>query len=145
MDFSIILGSIQIALGALQLKLDHFRRPINREGEQEMDDLLNLGEAIRTLEYALSETVAFIGHKRGVRSNPRLASLWEDASRTIRKVSGGADLADLTFEKNLYWRNPKYFQNQDENRLYRISLDNVLTQLRRLRSDYDKLLRKLDK
>lgn len=143
MDFNLLIGSLQLALAAFQLKLDHFRRPANRQQGNELNSFYDLGEAIRTLEYALTETVSFIGQTNNREPNPRLASLWADASNSIRKIGNEADLTDLTFEKNLYWRNPEFYRGQDDNRLHRISLDNVLLQLRKLRTTYDKLQKKI--
>lgn len=143
MDPNILIGSIQVALAAFQLKLDHFKKPARQEQNNDLNNFYDLGEAIRILEYALSETVSFVGQSNDRRPNPRLASLWEDASRSVRRVNDSADLADLMFEKNLYWRNPEFYHGRDANRLYHISLDNVLTQLRKLRTEYDKVQRKL--
>ena len=139
MDLNVILGSLQIALSVFQLKLDHFSRSTNRLEENEMNSFYDLGEAIRKLEFALAETVSFIEPTDDRNPNARLASLWEDASSSIRKIKNGADLADLTFEKHLYWRNPGFYKGQDEYRLYRISLNNVIAQLSRLRTTYDRL------
>jgi hypothetical protein len=91
----------------------------------------------------LAETISFIGQTNNREANPRLASLWADASNSIRKIKDGADLADLTFEKNLYWRNPEFYRGSSENKLHRISLDNVLVQLRQLRSNYDRHQKKI--
>jgi len=143
MDVNLLVSSLQLTLAAIQLKLDHFTRPSNRQNEEELDRFNELGEAIRMLEYALAETVSFVGQMNNRSPNPRLASLWADASISLRRIQDGADLADLTFEKNLYWRNPDFFRGQDENKLYRISLGNVLEQLRKLRGTYDKLQRKI--
>lgn len=145
MDFNILIGSLQLAIAAFQLKLDHFTGPSNRPDENELNSFYDLGEAIRTLEFALAETVSFVGQTNDRAPNPRLASLWEDASRSIRNIRDGADLADLTFEKNLYWRNPEFYRGQSENKLYKISLDNVLVQLRQLRIAYDKLQKKINR
>lgn len=142
-DFNLLIGSIQLAVAALQLKLDHFNRPANREAE--LGSFHELGHAIRSLEYALAETVAFVGQTNDREPNPGLASYWEEASRTIRNIDNGADLADLTFEKNLYWRNLEFYRGQSENNLYRISLGNVLLQLRQLRSKYEKLQNKINR
>ena len=144
MDFNLLIGSLQLAIAAFQLNLDHFTKPANRRNENELNSFYDLGEAIRTLEFALAETVSFVGQTNNREPNPRLASLWADASSSIRKISGGADLADLTFEKNLYWRNPEFYREQSENKLHRISLDNVLVQLRQLRTAYDKLQKKIN-
>jgi len=144
MDFNLLIGSLQLALAAFQLKLDHFTRPSNRQEENELNSFYDLGEAIRTLEYALAETVSFVGQTNNREPNPRLASLWADASSSIRNIGDGADLADLTFEKNLYWRNPEFYRGQGDNKLHRISLDNVLVQLRHLRTTYDKLQKKVN-
>src|SRR5690606_20985978 len=100
MDFSILIGSIQIAMAAFQIKLDHYSKPVNRQEPDDIEQFYHLGEAIRLLEYALSETVAFVGQTRNGEPNPRLASLWQDTSTAIRNVRNGADLADLTFEKH---------------------------------------------
>jgi len=144
MDFNILIGSIQLAIAAFQLKLDHFTKSPNRQEQNELNGFYDLGEAIRTLEYALAETVAFVGQTNQREPNPRLASLWEETSRTVRNIRDGADLADLTFEKNLYWRNPEFYHGQNENKLHRISLDNVLLQLRKLRSKYEKIQNKIN-
>ena len=144
MDFNLLIGSLQLVLAAFQLKLDHFKKP-NRNEENQLNEFYDLGEAIRALEYALAETVSFIGQTNDREPNPRLAALWEEASRSIRKIRDGADLADLTFEKNLYWRNPEFYRGQGQNKLYRISLDNVLVQLRQSRSNYDKLQTKIER
>jgi len=61
MDFNLLIGSLQLALAAFQLKLDHFTRPSNRQEENELNSFYDLGEAIRTLEFALAETVSFVG------------------------------------------------------------------------------------
>lgn len=143
MDFNILIGSIQLAIAAFQLKLDHFSKSSNRQELDDMEQFYRLGEAIRLLEYALSETVAFVGETSNREPNQRLASLWENVSRTIRTIRDGADLADLTFEKHLYWRNPGFYRGQDVSKLLRISLNNVLIQLRQLRSKYDKLQNKI--
>lgn len=143
MDFNLLVGSVQLTIAVLQLKLDHFNRPANRETE--LDSFYDLGHAIKSLEYALAETVAFVGQSDEREPNPRLASYWEEASITIRNIDNGADLADLTFEKNLYWRNPEFYRGQSENNLYRISLGNVLFQLRQLRSKYEKLQNKINR
>lgn len=92
----------------------------------------------------MAETVSFVGQTSNRDPNPRLASLWSDASSSIRKIGDSADLADLTFEKNLYWRNPEFYRGQSENKLHRISLDNVLVQLRQLSTTYDKLQKKIN-
>lgn len=143
MDFNVLIAAVQLALAALQLRYDHFKKPSNRTDENGMDEFYNLGEAIRTLEFALAETVAYVGQTTNRQPNQRLASLWENASNAVRQIRDGADLADLTFEKNLYWRNPEFYRGQSESKLHRISLENVLTQLRRLRTDYDKLQRQI--
>ena len=143
MDFNLLIGSIQLALAAFQFKLDNFKKSETKKEPREQDDFFDLGEAIRTLEYALTETVAFVGRTTNREPNERLALLWRDASNCIRKIEDGAELADLTFEKNLYWRNPQFYHGERENRLYRISLDNVLVQLRTLRSKYDKVQNEL--
>lgn len=144
MDFNFLIGSIQLALAAFQLKLDHFKKPPRQEENNEVGNFYDLGEAIRTLEYALAETVSFVGQTNERRPNPRLASLWEDASRCVRRIHDSAELTDLMFEKNLYWRNPDFYRRQYANRLYRISLENVLIQLRKLRTEYDKVQRKIN-
>lgn len=144
MDFSILIGSIQLAVAAFQLKLDHYSKSANRQEPDDKEHFYKLGEAIRLLEYALSETVAFVGQSDNREPNPRLASLWEDTSRAIRQIRNGADLADLTFEKHLYWRNPDFYHGQNSTKLHRISLDNVLVQLRTLRSKYDRLQNKIN-
>jgi len=144
MDFSILIGSIQLAVAAFQLKLDHYSKSANRQEPDDMEHFYKLGEAIRLLEYALSETVAFVGQSDNREPNPRLASLWEDTSRAIRQIRNGADLADLTFEKHLYWRNPDFYHGQNATKLHRISLGNVLVQLRNLRSKYDRLQNKIN-
>lgn len=146
MDFNLLIGSLQLAIAAFQLKLNHFPKPSTND-EPVADDLESfyaLGEAIRRLEFALSETIDFVGRTNERRANPELAEYWRTASESIKNVKNNADLADLTFEKHLYWRNPEFFQRQGEYKLYRISLDNVLTQLRKLRSEYEKLHRKLN-
>jgi hypothetical protein len=144
MDFSILIGSIQLAVAAFQLKLDHYSKSANRQEPDDREQFYKLGEAIRLLEYALSETVAFVGQTDNREPNPRLASLWEDTSIVIRQIRDGADLADLTFEKHLYWRNPDFYHGQDASKLHRISLDNVLVQLRNLRRKYDRLQKKIN-
>jgi hypothetical protein len=143
MDFNIIIGSIQIALATLQLKYDYFRKHSNIQ-EKELRDFYILGEAIRAFEYALSETVAYVGHANDMEPNERLASLWEQASLSIRNIQDGAILADLTFEKRMYWSNPEYYETRIDNNLQRISLDNMLVQLRQLRIKYDNLQRKIN-
>ena len=145
MDFNLLIGSIQLAIAAFQLKLDHFQIPTNTVENNDLNSFYELGEAIRILEFALAETVSFVGQTNNREANPRLAALWEDASRNIRKISDGADLADLTFQKNLYWRNPEFYRGQGSSKLYRISLDNVLMQLRHLRTIYDKVQKKVNK
>lgn len=144
MDFNLLIGSLQLAIAAFQLKLNHFVKPANRQEENDLNKFRDLGEAILTLEFALAETVLFVGQTNNREPNPRLASLWEDASSRIRKIGEVADLVDLTFEKNLYWRNPEFYRGQGENKLHRISLDNVLVQLRHLRATYDKLQKKVN-
>lgn len=144
LDANVLIGSIQLAIAAFQLKLDHFRKATNRQDPRELRNFYDLGEAIRTLEYALSETVAFVGQTNNPEANPRLASLWEESSRRIRNIQDGGDLADLTFEKHLYWRNPDFYLGQGENKLRRISLTNVLVQLRHLRTNYDRLQKKIN-
>lgn len=139
MDFNLFIGSLQLALSAFQLKLENFKRPLNRQEENELDSFYQLGVAIRSLESALAETVSFAGQGINRGPNPRLAALWEDASMKIREIDDGAELANLTFEKFLYWLNPEFYQGQGENRLHRISLENVLDQLRPLRKRYEKL------
>lgn len=143
MDFNLLIGSLQLAIAAFQLKLDHFTQSRNRQEQDELNNFYDLGEAIRTLEYALAETVSFVGQTNDREPNPRLASLWQDASQSIRQLRDNADLADLTFEKNLYWRNPQFYRGQGGNKLHRISLENVLIQLRRLRAVYEKAQRKI--
>ncbi|MCG2462457.1 hypothetical protein K8352_16975 [Flavobacteriaceae bacterium F89] len=144
MDFNLLISSIQLAIAAFQLKLDHFRKPSNRSDASELNRFYDLGEAIRILEYALAETVSFIGQNNNREPNPRLASLWTKASNSIRKIRDEADLVDLTFEKNPYWRNPEFYQGQNGSILQRISLENVLVQLRQLRTSYDKLQKKIN-
>lgn len=144
MDFNILIGSLQLAIAAFQLKLDHFLKPATRQDHNELNRFYDLGEAIRTLEFALSETVDFVGQTNDRAPNPKLAALWENASLSIRKIQNGADLADLTFEKHLYWRNPEFYKGQGANKLFQISLENVLIQLRQLRSKYEKTHRKLN-
>jgi hypothetical protein len=144
MDFSILIGSIQLAVAAFQIKLDHYSKSSNRQKPDDKEQFYQLGEAIRLLEYALSETVAFVGQTNNREPNPRLANLWEDTSRAIRNIRDGADLADLTFEKHLYWRNPDFYNGQGSSKLHRISLDNVLVQLRTLRNKYEKLQNKIN-
>ena len=145
MDLNLAIGMLQLALSAFQIKLDHFTRPLNRQEEIELNSFYDLGEAIRTLEYALAETVSFVGQRNNREPNPRLASLWEDASICIRKIDDGAELADLTFEKNLYWKNADFYLEQGENKLHSISLENVLVKLRHLRTTYDKLQKKVNR
>jgi len=144
MDFSILISSIQLAVAAMQLRFDHFKKPTNQGTDLDRDNFNNLGESIRVLEFALAETVAFLGQGNATEPNPRLAQLWQDASNSIRNIPGTAELADIAFEKNLYWRNPERYQDQDSVRIYRISLDNVLIQLRQLRSKYDNLHLKIN-
>lgn len=144
MDFSILIGSIQLAVAAFQLKLDHYSKTVNRQEPDDGEHFYKLGEAIRLLEYALSETVAYVGKSDNGEPNPRLAGLWEDTTRAIRQIKDGADLADLTFEKHLYWRNPDFYHGQGATKLHRISLDNVLIQLRNLRSKYERLQNKIN-
>ena len=144
MDYNLLIGSLQLAIAAFQLKLDHFTKPANRQEENELNSFYDLGEAVRTFEFALGETVSFVGQTNNREPNPRLASLWEDASNCIRKIDNGADLAHLSFEKNLYWRNPEFYRGQGVNKLYRISLENVLVQLGHLRTTYDKLQKKVN-
>ena len=139
MDFNLFIGAIQIAIGAMQIKLDHFTNNERRVLENEEREFYQLGETIRILEYALNETVAFTGQTNEREPNPRLAALWENASVSVRNIDNGAELADLVFEKNLYWRNPDFYRKQGANKLYHISLENVLIQLRNLRLAYDKL------
>jgi hypothetical protein len=144
MDFNIIIGSIQIALAIIQLKYDHFKKDPNRQTKKERTNFNNLGEAIRAFEYALSETVAYVGQQEVIGPNTRLASLWEQASESFRNIQEGAILADLTFEKRMYWSNPQYYETRFDNNLQRISLENMLVQLRQLRIKYDKLQRKIN-
>ena len=140
MEYNTFMATIQIVLAAIQLRLNYHKKNLKRTQQDGLVSLENLGEAIRTLEYALSETIAFIGkRKSNTESNPRLAFLWAEASKSISKIQDGADLADLTFEKHLYWTNPEFYNTQSENKLNRISLENVLVQLRTLRSGYDKI------
>lgn len=143
MDFSILIGSIQLAVAAFQLKLDHYSKSSNRQKTNDKEQFYQLGEAIRLLEYALSETVAFVGQTNNREPNPRLATLWEDTSRSIRKIRDGADLADMTFEKHLFWRNPDFYNGQRSSKLHKISFENVLVQLRTLRSKFEKLQNKI--
>lgn len=144
MDFSILIGSIQLAVAAFQLRLDHYSKSSNRQEPEDKEQFYKLGEAIRLLEYSLSETVAFVGQTEIREPNPRLANLWEESSRAIRQIREGADLADLTFEKHLYWRNPDFYHGQNASKLHRISLENVLLQLRNLRSRYDRLQNRIN-
>ena len=144
MDFNTLIGWLQIALASFQLKLDHFSSSGPNRDNQVEEDFYNLGEAVRIIEYALSETVAFVGRTDTREANPRLSRLWEDASRSLNKIADSAELADITFEKHLYWRNPQFYQNRDNYKLYRISLENVLDQLRTLRGKYDKILKKIN-
>lgn len=149
MDFTLLIGSVQMVLAAIQLKLDHFSKPVkisnstNNQDRYAMDEFYDTGEAIRTLEHALAETVAFIGQSGHRDPNPRLAHLWDDASRSIRQLRDGAELSDLAFQKGLYWRDPSFFLDRNTSRLHFISIENVLIQLRRLGSKYEKLQQKL--
>lgn len=142
MDLNLLLSSLQLALAAFQLKLDHFTHR-NRVSETDLDAFYDLGEAIRSLESALAETVAYIGQTNEREPNPRLASLWDNASQSIRRVQGTSELADIAFEKNLYWRNPDFYNARNANVLYRISLGNVLVHLRQLRTLHDRLQAKI--
>ncbi|WP_185217998.1 hypothetical protein [Sphingobacterium mizutaii] len=144
MDYNLLVGSLQIFIAAVQLNLDHFTKPKNRQNDNDLTRFYDLGHAIRTLEFALAETVSFVGQTKIRKPIPRLASLWADASNCIREIEDFADLANLTFEKNLYWRNPEFYRGLNQNSLHRISLDNVLVQLRYLRVRYDKLQKKIN-
>lgn len=145
MDFNILIGSIQILLTAYDIKLDHFAKLKKKQNPEAIDELYSLGESIRTLEYALSETINYIGQTNEREPNPRLSELWKEASNNVRKIHDSADLADITFEKHLYWRNPDFYGTQTNNELRRISLRNVLNQLKILREKYDNFQKNLNK
>lgn len=142
---NVLLGSLQLGIAAIQLKLDHFsKRRINEINDHQRKEFVSLGEAIRILEYALGETIAFIGQNEDREPNPRLANLWRQASESLRAVEDASELANITFEKNLYWRNPEFFANRNDFELYRISLENVLLQVGQLHRKNDRLLRRLN-
>lgn len=138
MDINTLLGLLQVVIGGMQLKLDHFNNK-NNQRENQLSEFDALGEAIRTLEYALSETISYIGQNRRNLNNPHLSQLWDYASLATRSIPNGAELADIAFEKSLYWRNPNYLANPTSSQIYRISLTNVLEQLRKIRVKYDKI------
>ena len=135
-----LIGAIQLAVSLLQMKFDHFKNgdTVDEEINRQID---SLGEAIRVLEYALSETVATLRTRRN-RPNNYLADLWERVSNKFNELGDNVELADISFKKNLYWRNPQQFEGAE---LYEISIDNVLGQLRILRTKYDNLLKKRNK
>ncbi|MFN3757630.1 MAG: hypothetical protein ACK4SF_00310 [Algoriphagus aquaeductus] len=132
-----LIGAIQLAVSLLQMKFDYFKNgdTVDEEINRQID---SLGEAIRVLEYALSETVATLRTRRN-RPNNYLADLWERVSNKFNELGDNVELVDISFKKNLYWRNPQQFQGAE---LYEISIDNVLGQLRILRTKYDNLLKK---
>lgn len=138
MDINSIIGSIQLVLSFFQLKLDHYTKQTNVNDESNEDNFYNLGEAIRLLEYALSETAAVVGSRVDKGANPRLSSLWGVASEKLKSIQDNAEFTDIAFEKHLYWRNPDSYSKRSDFQLYRISLENVLDQLRDLRQAYDK-------
>jgi len=146
MDFNLLVGCALLAMNAIQLKLDHFNGTAGRQGENDSDNLntlRKLGEAIEALEDALTETVSFIGQTNERNPNTKLAELWNEASQKVRRIKEGADLAHLTFEKGLYWANPDRYRNNEEKKLHRISIENVLNQLKQLRATYDDLQKRI--
>jgi hypothetical protein len=145
MDFNILIGSIQILLSAFEIKLEHFAMLKKKQTPEGLNELYLLDESIRSLEYALSETIKYIGQTSEREPNERISELWKVASNSVRKIQGSADLADITFEKHLYWRNPEFYGTQSNNEIRRISLRNVLNQLQKLRENYESLQRILNK
>jgi len=142
MSLDTLISAVTLGIAALQLKLDHFSKvPYNNQTQ----DFYALGEGIRTMEFALAETVAFVGETDGRQPNPRLANLWLDASQSLRNIEDGAEFAHVAFEKNLYWSNPNFYDNRNARVLYHISFDNVLNQLRILRVKYDKMQKKMNR
>lgn len=141
MDFNNLMGLLQLALAAIQLKLDHFSKSKHEGNEDFQKEFNKLGDAIITLEYALAKTVSFVGRTDERVPNPNIARLWKEASHQIREIPGNAELADIFFDKYLFWENPNFFNGRNNFRLQRISLDNVLDQLRILRVKHDTMSR----
>jgi hypothetical protein len=145
MDLGSFFGMLQVFIATAQLKLDHFNKATKANNQEERDfvEFDSLGEAIRFTEYAIGETISYLNQNRRDINSQRLANLWEEASLNVRRIPNGNILADIAFEKSLFWRNPDYFNNQDESQIYRISLTNVLEQLRKIRVRYDNLQKKI--
>jgi hypothetical protein len=133
----LLVSAIALGVALLQFKFDHFRRSAANDAELDRE-LQSLGAAIRLLEYALSETVAVL-RTRNQGPNAHLADLWQRVSQKFEEFGGNTEVVDITFRKNLYWRDPDSFENAE---LYEISIENLLAQLRHLREKYDSLLKR---
>lgn len=140
MDINSTIGTLQLAVALLQLHLDHFKRSRSLLAD-EKHAFSRLGDAIRTLEYALTETVFHVENTGSNRSNERISRLWRDASESLREIEGSDELVDITYQKGLFWRNPNFFKRLEKNEMQRISLENVLRQITPLRKKYENLLK----
>lgn len=138
MDFNELIGALSLTVSTLQLKLDHFRKGSSGERVSHRDMML-LGEAIRSLEYALRETIA-ASSEQNLRANRRLSKSWEDATDSLRRVPGCEEIASIAFDKSVFWRNPKFADRLLNDRRSQISLDNVLKISRKLSTDYQKAM-----
>ena len=144
MDLNLVIGALQLVLSGFQIKLDHFSKKSSEFPQEEKEKIFKLGEAIRSVEFALSETVDYIGRRTENIPNPKLSKLWREASESLRNVDNSLNLTDIAFEKHHFWTNPKFYENSDERKLYTISVENILIQLRKLRLQYEKLRKKID-
>ena len=144
MDINLVVGALQVIIAGFQMKLDHFSKKKIVIPEESKEKIFELGDAIRSVEFAMSETVDYIARNVENTPNPKLAQLWRDASECLRKVDNTLDLNNIAYEKHLFWTNPKFYENSDEKKMYTISLDNVLVQLRKLREGYEKLRNKIN-
>ena len=143
-----LLSALSLSLSVIRLVLDKAKLPrASREDPNLREKIDNLGAAIRALEYALGETSAKLrgridGEPLG--HDDRLSAIWLDASAKLRKLKDSAELSNITFEKSLYWNNPELRALRNNGKLYEISIENLLQLLRTLRSEYDRLIKKLD-
>jgi hypothetical protein len=76
MDLNLVIGALQLVLSGFQIKLDHFSKKSSEFPQEEKEKIFKLGEAIRSVEFALSETVDYIGRRTENIPNPKLSKLW---------------------------------------------------------------------
>ena len=138
-----LLSAIQIIIASFQLKLDHFSKS-NINSNFDIENFYKLWNWIRSLEFAISETMAYIGlNPRNRDWNGRLSSLWQSVSQDLREIQWLSDLSQISYEKSLYWRNPRFYE--ENKRTDYIALNNILDSLKKTRKKYDLMLSKKSK